>query len=572
MPIHNREIAAKFETLADLLEIEGANPFRVRAYREAARVVQDHGRDMADMVERDEDLSELPGVGDDLAGKIAEIVHTGGLSLLDEVSARVPAELAELTRIDGLGPKRVQALYRSLDVHGVNDLRRAARDGRVRELDGFGERTEQKILQGLEAFTDGERRTPLAEAEDIARTFAGYLRDVDGVKRLEVAGSFRRRRETVGDLDIVVTAKRGSPVMDRFVAYDEVDAVVSQGDTRATVRLRSGMQVDLRVVPEVGFGAALVYFTGSKAHGIRLRRIAVDRGWKLNEYGVFDGDERIAGRTEADVYARLGLDWVPPELREDRGEIEAAGDGRLPRLVEVDDIRGDLHCHTDETDGRDTLDAMVDAARVRGYRYLAITDHSQQVSVARGMDEKRLRRQLERIDELNASLDDFVVLKSIELDILADGSLDLPDSVLDALDLVVCSVHSKFDLSRDRQTERILRALDNPRVNILAHPSGRLIGERSGYEVDMERLLEGAHERGCCLEVNAQPHRLDLDDIHCRMAKEAGVKLAVSTDAHSAHHLANIRHGIDQARRGWLEPSDVLNTRDTEELRRVLKR
>jgi DNA polymerase (family X) len=572
MPIHNSEIAAKFETLADLLEIEGANPFRVRAYREAARVVQDRGQAMAGMLERGEDLSELPGIGDDLAGKIAEIVRTGSLSLLDEVGARVPAELAELTRVDGLGPKRVQALYQSLDVHSMDDLRRAARDGRVHELDGFGEKTEQKILQGLEALEDGERRTPLADAEEIARTLAEYLRGVDGVKRLELAGSFRRRKETVGDLDIVVTAKRGSPVMDRFVGYDEVDEVVSQGDTRATVRLRSGMQVDLRVVSEVGFGAALLYFTGSKAHGIRLRKIAVEQGWKLNEYGIFDGDERIAGRTEEDVYERLGLDCVPPELREDRGEIEAARDGGLPRLVSVEDLRGDLHCHTDETDGRDDLATMVDAARDRGYRYLAITDHSRHVSVARGMDEKRLRRQLERIDELNASLDDFVVLKSIELDILEDGRLDLPDSVLDELDLVVCAVHSKFDLPRDRQTGRILRAMDNRRVNILAHPSGRLIGERSGYDVDMERLLDGAHERGCCLEVNSQPHRLDLDDTHCRMAKEVGVKLAISTDAHSIHDLDNIRHGIDQARRGWLEASEVLNTLDTAELRRVLKR
>jgi DNA polymerase (family 10) len=571
MPIHNSEIAAKFETLADLLEIEGANPFRVRAYREAARVVQDHAKGMAGMVERDEDLSELPGVGDDLAGKIAEIVRTGSLSLLDEVSARVPVELAQLTRIDGLGPKRVQALYRSLDVHGIDDLRHAVRDGRVRELDGFGEKTEQKIRQGLEAFADGERRTPLAEAEYIAQALAGYLRGVDGVKRLEVAGSFRRRKETVGDLDIVVTAKRGSPVMDRFVDYDEVEEVVSRGGTRSTVRLRSGMQVDLRVVPEVGFGAALIYFTGSKAHGIRLRKIALDRGWKLNEYGVFDGDERIAGRTEEDVYERLGLDWMPPELREDRGEVEAARDGGLPRLVSVEDIRGDLHCHTDETDGHDDLETMVDAARARGYHYLAITDHSRHVSVARGMDEQRLRRQLERIDELNASLDDFVVLKSIELDILEDGSLDLPDSVLDELDLVLCSVHYKFDLPRDRQTGRILRAMDNRRVNILAHPSGRLIGERSGYDVDMERLLDGAHERGCCLEVNSQPHRLDLDDTHCRMAKEVGVKLAISTDAHSVHQLDNIRLGVGQARRGWLEASDVLNTLDTAELRRALK-
>jgi DNA polymerase (family 10) len=572
MPIHNSEIAQRFATLADLIEIEGANPFRVRAYRNAARVIQDHANSMATLVERDEDLSALPGIGEDLAGKIAELVRTGELEVLEETAARVPVELARLTRIDGLGPKRVQALYQALQVRSVDDLRRAVDDGRVRALEGFGEKTEQQIRDGLEALADGERRTPLAEAEDIARTMAEYLRGIDGVKRLEVAGSFRRRKETVGDLDIVITARRDAAVMDGFVGYDEVDEVVSRGETRSTVRLRSGMQVDLRVVPEVSYGAALLYFTGAKAHNIRLRRMAQDKGWKVNEYGVFAGDERIEAGTEAAIYERLGLDYVVPELREDRGEIEAAGKGELPSLVCVDDIRGDLHCHTDATDGRDGLDAMVEAARERGYGYLAITDHSRRVSVAGGLDERALRRQLERIDRLNDRLDDFVVLKSVELDILEDGSLDLPGSVLDELDLVVCAVHYGFDLDRDRQTERILRALDDPRVDILAHPSGRLIGERGPYDVDMQRLVEGAAERGCCLEVNAQPQRLDLDDTHCKMAKEAGARLVVSSDAHSVHDLGKLRFGIDQARRGWLEPDDVLNTLALDALRRALRR
>ena len=572
MPLHNSEIAARFETLADLLEIEGANAFRVRAYRNAARVVRDSSKSIAAAVEEGEDLSELPAIGEDLAGKIGEIVRTGRLGLLEEVQSRVPAELAELMEVDGLGPKRVQALYRSLEVRSLDDLRQAAEEGRIREVSGFGAKTEQKILQSLEARGGEEQRTRLAQAEEIAGPLADYLEDVEGVKQLVVAGSFRRRRETVGDLDLVVTAKRDSPVMDRFTAYEEVEEVVSHGKTRSTVRLRSGMQVDLRVVPEVSYGSALMYFTGSKAHNIALRKIAVDQGWKINEYGMFEDDERIAGRTEEEIYEKLGLDYVPPELREDRGEIAAAREHELPQLVSVDDIRGDLHCHTTETDGHDDLETMVEAARSRGYAYLAITDHSRHLSVANGMDEKRLRRQLERIDALNDDSADFVVLKSVELDILEDGTLDLPDSVLDELDLVVCSVHYKFDLSQERQTERILRAMDNPHVNILAHPSGRLIGERKAYAVDMERLVEGARERGCFLEVNAQPARLDLNDLHCRMAKEAGVKVSISTDAHSSANLGNLRHGVDQARRGWVEAGDVLNAMSLEALRKALRR
>ena len=572
MPLHNSEIAARFETLADLLEIEGANAFRVRAYRNAARVVRDSSKSIAAAVEEGEDLSELPAIGEDLAGKIGEIVRTGRLGLLEEVQSRVPAELAELMEVDGLGPKRVQALYRSLEVRSLDDLRQAAEEGRIREVSGFGAKTEQKILHSLEARGGEEQRTRLAQAEEIAGPLADYLEDVEGVKQLVVAGSFRRRRETVGDLDLVVTAKRDSPVMDRFTAYEEVEEVVSHGKTRSTVRLRSGMQVDLRVVPEVSYGSALMYFTGSKAHNIALRKIAVDQGWKINEYGMFEDDERIAGRTEEEIYEKLGLDYVPPELREDRGEIAAAREHKLPQLVSVDDIRGDLHCHTTETDGHDDLETMVEAARSRGYAYLAITDHSRHLSVANGMDEKRLRRQLERIDAINDDSADFVVLKSVELDILEDGALDLPDSVLDELDLVVCSVHYKFDLSQERQTERILRAMDNPHVNILAHPSGRLIGERKAYAVDMERLVEGARERGCFLEVNAQPARLDLNDVHCRMAKEAGVKVSISTDAHSGANLGNLRYGVDQARRGWLEAGDVLNTMSLEALRKALRR
>ncbi|HXH27503.1 MAG TPA: DNA polymerase/3'-5' exonuclease PolX, partial [Candidatus Polarisedimenticolia bacterium] len=409
-------------------------------------------------------------------------------------------------------------------------------------------------------------------AEAIAAPLVDALKAVRGVGEVVIAGSFRRRKETVGDLDLLVTCRAGSPVMDRFLAHDDVREVLSRGDTRSSVRLRAGLQVDLRVVPKASYGAALHYFTGSKDHNIAVRQRGVLRGLKINEYGVFRGARRVAGRTEEDVYRAVGLPYIDPALREGRGEIEAAEAGRLPRPIPLEAIRGDLHSHTTETDGRFSLEEMVRAARERGYEYLAITDHTRHLTVARGMDPQRLARQMEAIDRLNAGLQGFRVLKSAEIDILEDGSLDLPDDILRRLDLRVCSVHYKFDLPRERQTGRILRAMDNRYFNILAHPTGRLLGQRPPYDVDLERIMDAALERGCFLEVNAQPERLDLDDVHCRMAKERGLKVAVSTDAHSLRHLDSIRLGLDQARRGWLEPDDILNTRPWEELRPLLAR
>lgn len=572
MPVHNAEIAALFDRLADLLEIEDANPFRVRAYRNAARTIASVGPSVAGLVAAGRDLSELPGIGEAIAEKIAIIVKTGRLPQLAEVEARTPGALADLMQIDGLGPKRVKALYRQLDIRSFEDLARAARSGKIRELDGFGAKTEAMILQHLDRRLGATQRMRLAEAEDIAAALVDHLRKAPGVKDVSVAGSLRRRKDTVGDLDILVTAARHSRVMRHFVEYDEVTEIVSQGDTRSTVVLRSGLHVDLRVVPQVSFGAALCYFTGSKAHNIAVRRIGMATGCKVNEYGVFKGDKRIAGRTERDVYATLGLDYIEPEMREDRGEIELAAKGRLPKLVTLDDIRGDLHCHTDLTDGRNTLEEMATAARERGYEYLAVTDHSKHVTVAHGLDKAGLMAAIRRIDRLNAQLDGITLLKSAEVDILEDGRLDLPDSVLRELDLTVCAVHYKFDLPEKKQTTRILRALDNRYCNILAHPSGRLINVREPYEVDLQTIMTAATERGCFLELNAQPARLDLTDVHCRMAKDMGLKVAISTDAHSTGQLDYMRFGIGQARRGWLEARDVLNTRGLGELRKFLKR
>lgn len=572
MPIHNADIAAIFEEIADLLEIQGANPFRIRAYRNAARTLGELSQDARMLVEKGDDLKRLPGIGDDLSARIREIVATGSCSLLARLRTELPPAVTELLKIPGLGPRRVKALHHGLEVQTVEQLYRAARDGRIRALPGFGEKTELNILQAVEAHVSQARRFKLAVAAQYAEALHTYLAAVSGVKQVTIAGSFRRMRETVGDLDILVTAMPDSPVMPRFTAYDEVAEVLSAGAKRASVMLKCGLQVDLRVVAEESYGAALQYFTGSKAHNIAIRRIAQKHGLKVNEYGVYRGEARIAGENEESVYRAVGLPYIPPELREDRGEIEAAHAGRLPQLVELADLRGDLHVHTRATDGRNTLREMALAAQAQGFEYLAITEHSRRLTVAHGLDPLRLARQCDEIDALNEQLTGITLLKGIEVDILEDGSLDLPDNVLARLDLVVGAVHSKFDLSRARQTERILRAMEHPCFTLLAHPTGRLIEKREPYDVDMLRIIRQAKKRGCFLELNAHPERLDLLDTYCQMAKEEGVLISINSDAHSTFDFANLRFGVGQARRGWLEKQDVLNSRPLAELRTLIKR
>lgn len=572
MPVHNADIAAVFEEIADRLEIQGANPFRIRAYRNAARTLGELPQEARALLEKGEDLTRLPGIGDDLAAKVREIVDTGRCSLLERLRRELPPAVTELLQIPGLGPKRVKALYHDLEVQTVEQLYRAARDGRIRALPGFGEKTELNILQAVEAHVSQARRFKLAVAAQYAGTLTAFLQAVPGVDQVTVAGSFRRMRETVGDLDILVTAAADSPVMSHFTAYDEVADVLSAGSTRASVVLKSGLQVDLRVVAQQAYGAALHYFTGSKAHNIAIRRLAQKLGLKINEYGVFRGSERIAGDDEISVYRSVDLPYIPPELREDRGEIEAAREGRLPKLVELSDLRGDLHAHTKATDGHDSLREMALAAKGMGLHYLAITEHSRRLTVAHGLDPLRLARQCDEIDRLNAELDGITLLKGIEVDILEDGSLDLPDEVLGRLDLVVGAVHSQFHLSRAKQTERILRAMDRPHFTLLAHPSGRLIEQRDPYDVDMLRIIRHAKDRGCFLELNAHPDRLDLLDTHCQMAKEEGVRVSINSDAHSTFDFANLQYGVGQARRGWLEKDDVLNTRPLASLRHLLRR
>lgn len=572
MPVHNADIAALFEEIADRLEIQGANPFRVRAYRNAARTLGELPQEARALLEKGDDLTRLPGIGDDLAAKVREILATGRCSLLERLRRELPPAVTELLQIPGLGPKRVRTLYHDLEVQTAEQLYRAARDGRIRALPGFGEKTERNILQAVEAHVSQTRRFKLAVAAQYADALTAYLQAVPGVGEVTVAGSFRRMRETVGDLDILVTATPGSPVMQRFSTYDEVGEMLSAGTTRASALLKSGIQVDLRVVDEKSYGAALQYFTGSRAHNIAIRRIAQKLGLKVNEYGVFRGDAQVAGADEDAVYRAVGLPWIPPELREDRGEIEAAHAGRLPRLVEPGDLRGDLHAHTKATDGHDSVREMAEAARAMGLEYLAITEHSRRLTVAHGLDPLRLARQGEEIDRVNAELPGITLLKGVEVDILEDGSLDLPDEALGRLDLVIGAVHSGFALSRAKQTARILRAMDHPHFTLLAHPSGRLLEQREPYDVDMLRIVRHAKQRGCFLELNAHPERLDLLDSHCQMAKEEGVLVSINSDAHSRFDFANLRYGVGQARRGWLGKDDVLNTRPLAALRPLLQR
>jgi len=572
MPKHNADIAAVFEEIADLLEIQGANPFRMRAYRNAARVVGELSQEISRLLEKGEDLTELPGIGDDLAGKIKEIAGSGHCSLLDRLHTELPPAITELLKIPGLGPKRVKALYHDLDVQTLEQLYRAARDGKIRDLPGFGEKTENNILQAIEVHANQTQRFKLAIAAQYAEALEKFLAATPGVLKVTVAGSYRRMRETVGDLDILATASTAtaSQVVQHFTNYDEVAEILSAGPTRASVILKCGLQVDLRVVKAESYGAALHYFTGSKSHNIAIRRMAQKSGLKINEYGVFRDKTRIAGETEASVYAAVGLSYIPPELRENRGEIAMARAGQLPQLVEQADLRGDLHVHTKATDGHNSLREMARAALSNGFEYIAITEHSRRLAFTHGLDPLQLAQQCDEIDQLNAELKGITLLKSIEVDILEDGSLDLPDSALARLDMVVGAVHSSFNLSRAKQTERILRAMQHPYFTLLAHPTGRLIQRRAPYDVDMLRIIREARNCGCFLELNAHPERLDLLDTQCLMAKEEGVLISINSDAHSVYDFANLRFGIGQARRGWLEKRDVLNTRSLKELRLLI--
>ncbi len=571
MPVHNTDIADIFDEIADYLEIDGQNPFRIRAYRNAARTVRGLGSELEEMVGRNEDLTRLPAIGKELAAKILEILETGTAKALKKLQGRIPREVRQILKIPNLGPKRVGLLYRDLNIKNTDQLLQAAKEGRIRSLSGFGEKIETHIIEAVKTHAEKEKRFKLGDVKPHVEALLVYLKSVSGVIKVVAAGSYRRSRETVGDLDILVIARKKTPVVEEFVAFDEVVEVLSKGTTRSSVILRNGLQVDLRLVEPESFGAALQYFTGSQAHNIAIRRLGRQRGLKINEYGVFKFEKQVAGKTEESVYRTIGLSFIPPELREDRGEIEVSREKRLPELVGFEDIKGDLHVHTRASDGHGTIIEMVLAAGRHGLEYIAITDHSQHLSIAGGLDPSRLLKQIEEIDRLSEELDGITILKSIEVDILRDGKLDLPDDVLRQLDLVVGSIHSNFSLSEERQTARILRAMDQRFFSILAHPSGRLLNERQAYRVDMEKVIRNAARRGCFLELNANPKRLDLTDIYCQMAKDLGVLVAINSDAHDIGDFNHLRFGVGQARRGWLEKDDVLNTRPLAELRKLLE-
>ncbi len=571
MTVHNKEIADLFNQLADLLEIEGANPFRVRAYRNAARYIADSPHSLAERVKAKEDLTELPGIGKDLAKKIETIVTTGHLPALEKEEKQVPHALIEMMRLPGLGPKRVKKLFDILHINNLEDLKKAAEQHKISQLPRFGIKIEEKILTELKRIKETSKRYLLADVEDIANELTTYLKEIPGISDVTVAGSYRRRCETVGDLDILVTNKKGSEVINAFVNFPKVKNIISQGTTRSTVRLSSGLQVDLRVVPKIHYGAAMHYFTGSKSHNIELRNRAVKKGWKFNEYGVYEGEKCLASKTEQDIYQLFKLPFIPPELRENRGEFEAAEKNQLPHLIELSDIRGDFHVHTTETDGADTLEEMVQAAIKLGYEFIAITDHTQNLKMVKGQDEKRVLQQIKKIQKLNDKVAPFKILAGAEVDILKDGRLDLSDDILAQLDVTVCSIHSHFNLSEKEQTNRVLKAMENPYFRIFGHPTGRLLNQREPYSIDLETIIKAAKKHGHYLEINAQPSRMDLDDQHCRMAKEYGVKVVISTDSHSKNQLGNMQFGVSQARRGWLEKDDVLNTLPLKKLLKLLK-
>lgn len=568
----NQEIAKIFNDIGDLLEIKGENPFRVRAYRRAALNIESLAADVS--LTPESELLKIPGIGHDLANKILEYVRTGEMQAYDDLRKEVPGGLSLLLSVPGLGPKTAKLLFDELRVTDLSDLERLAREHKLIGLSGIKEKTEANIIKGIEMLKRGMERQPLGKILPLAKEIVADLGKNSPVNEIQIAGSIRRWKDTVKDIDILATSDNPKAVMNAFMHLPQVKDVIMHGPTKSSVIIRAGIQVDLRVVEQDSFGAAMAYFTGSKAHNIRLREMAVRAGLKVNEYGVFreKDDKKLGGKNEGDVYKLLGLPFIPPELREDSGEIEAAIAGRLPHLIHASDIRGDLHVHTKRSDGGHDFDDLITEARKRGYEYLAITDHSKGLGIARGLSEEKLLEEKNEITALNRRLKGFRLLAGVEVDIRGDGRLDFDDEVLKQMDIVVASVHSGFRQSREQMTKRLVSAMRNPYVSVIAHPTGRLIGERDPYDVDMHEVLRVARESRTAIEINAYPLRLDLNDAYARMAKEMGVRLVISTDTHIANQFDYMEYGASIARRGWLEKNDVLNTMDYHSLLKALKK
>jgi len=570
--MQNAEVARFFNELADLLEIQGANPFRIRAYRNAARTIENLTESMSDLAtDPDRNPQELPGIGKDLAEKIVTIVETGRLPQLNDLRKEIPEGVVEMLLLPGIGPKKVAVLFKDLSLTSLGELKQAAEQGAVANLKGFGEKTAQTILDGIAHLAQMGNRVTLAEAKAEADAIVEDLLKLDCVTQAAVAGSCRRRKETIGDLDVLASSTNSAATMDWLARNERVEKVLARGETKQRVRLKSGIEMDLRVVSDESYGAALQYFTGSKEHNIVIRRRAQERGLKVNEYGVFRNEKSVAGRTEAEVYAAVDLPWIPPELREDRGEVELAQQNKLPKLIELEEIRGDLHMHTTATDGNATILEMAEAAKARGLKYIAITDHSKRVSMAHGLDAKRLRNHWKQIDTIRSKVSGIEILSGIECDILEDATLDLDDDVLSEADWVIAVLHYGLKQPREKINQRLLNAIRNPYVSAIGHLSGRLIGKRPGADVGYDEVFKAAADHGVMMEINAHPSRLDLDDIHAAAAKDHGIPIVISTDAHSCHGLNVMQYGVYQAQRAGLTKQDVANTRTFKQFSKLLR-
>lgn len=562
----NQEIANIFRQIAQILEIKGENRFKIRAYERAAQNLESIPEDIEIFI-RENRVRSIPGVGEDLEEKIKEIVKEGKLQFLEDLKKDIPKGLLEILNVPGIGPKTAKLLYDELKVRDIVMLQRMAQAGRIRKLPGMKEKTEENILRGIEFLKRGKDRMDLKTAIDVADSFVAELNKLKEIEKMDPAGSLRRMRDTVRDIDILVLSKKPEKVMGRFTGLPEVKNLLAKGPTKSSIVTKDGIQIDVRVIDRPSYGAALLYFTGSKAHNIRLRQIAIKKGYKLNEYGIFKKNKRIAGKTEEEMYKKLGLPYIPPELREDRGEIEAGIKGELPRLVERGDIKGDLHVHSSWSDGGSSIEDIVIKARKIGYEYIGITDHSQGLKIAGGLTKDDLKKKKKEIEGLNKKYKDIKILFGTEVDIDSEGNLDYPDGILKEMDIVIGAIHSGFKQPKEQLTRRIIKACRNKYVHIIAHPTGRLWGAREPYEIDLEEILKACKDTDTALEINSFPQRLDLNDVNCRMAKDSGVKVAINTDAHIADQLDMIEFGLSVARRGWLEKNDVINTLPFDEFR-----
>ncbi len=567
----NLEVSQIFHEIAKILEIKGDNPFRIRAYERAAQNIEGLTEDIEGYIKEDR-LTEIPGIGKDISGKIKEIVKTGKLKALADLKKTIPEGLLDLLNIPSVGPKTAKLLYEKLKIKNISDLEGAIRKNKLGGIFGIKEKTIENISKGIELLKRGKERMTLARAVLVADEFVNALKKLPTVKKISTAGSLRRQKETVRDIDILVISAQPKKVMQAFTSSPSVRDVLAEGQTKASVRTKEDIQVDCRVLEEKSFGAALLYFTGSKNFNIKLRQLAIKKGLKINEYGVFRNDKLVCGRTEEEIFKLLGMPYIEPELREDNGEIELAINHTLPKLIDIKDVKSDLHVHSKWSDGGNTIEEIVRACLKRGYTYAAITDHSQSLKVAGGMTARDLKKKKEQIEKINQKLKTFYVLYGTEVDIDSDGKLDYKDEILKEFDLVVAAIHTGFKQSKEQLTKRLIKACQNKYVHIIAHPTGRLWGTRDAYEIDLDELLKVANQTNTFLEINAFPQRLDLNDLNCRRAKEMGVKLALGTDAHTTEQLENMKLGISVARRGWLSREDVINTLSVEELLKTIRK